>query len=223
MYWKMCAQLASERKARRTHGGIQRLAEYQPIHPFTSIPQEYSDEKRRIGHYASSLIENNKTVFFETGATVLQCVMAFADRIRNNNLINVTVFTNSLRNLEVLYPVCGVNVIGGRYRDESKDLNGYLSELALRELHFDYCFIEADAVSLTGGIMAKDIDTVRFNMELVNHSENYIVLTHSENFNKNSLLPITSVKNISKIISDTGVSDELYVDYLNIGVNLIRV
>lgn len=220
---RMCVQLAGEGKALRVHGGIQRLPEQKSSYSFDQLSNESIDEKRRIARYAVSLIKSNQVIFLEAGTTLLQAAIALSERMKNNELTNVIVFTNSLLNLQVLHHVCNVNMIGGLYRDERKDFTGYMSELAIRGLQFDYCFVGADAVNLSMGIMGMDIDTVRFDRELVQHSEHVVVLAHSAKLCRNSLISFASVDDISYIITDTGVADDVFSQYEEKGVRLVRV
>ena len=219
---KMCAALEAEGRILRIRGGVKRLPE-PPNYSFNKFTQEHIEEKRRIGRYAASLLESNKTVFFETGTTVLQCAIAFAECLRNSELTNVIVFTNSLINLEALHPVCNVHFVGGRYRDERKDFTGYMSELALKGLHFDYCIIGADAISLTGGVMGMDIETVRFDRELVSKSGQVIILAHSDKLYRNSLITFASLEDTAYIVTDAHLEDAVYDQYIKKGIRLIRV
>jgi DeoR/GlpR family transcriptional regulator of sugar metabolism len=219
---KMCALLADEGIAVRTHGGLRRLAQGSALYSFDRLTHENREEKARIGKYAASLIESGKTVFFEAGTTVLQCVLAFAERIKSNQLTNMVVFTNSLINLEILHQVCPVNLIGGLYRVERKDFSGYMSELALENLIFDYCVMGADAVSLSGGVMAMDIETVRFDKALAARSQNVLLLAHSDKFNLSSLLSFAPVTAMSVIITDAGIGEDVYQQYLSQQINLLR-
>ena len=220
---KMCSSLANTGAALRTHGGIQRMPAAQPRYSFMRLKHENIAEKIRIGRYAASTFKNGRTVFFEAGTTVLQCVIAFAERIKNNDLKDMIVFTNSLINLEILYPVCPVNLIGGLYRDERKDFTGYMSEHALKVLHFDHCVIGADAVSISGGVMAMDAETLRFDSELINHSENVLLLAHSGKLGRTSLHSITPLKNISCIVTDAGAGDDICRQCLESGINIVKV
>ena len=220
---KMCSALEAEGLAIRTHGGIRCEPSGRQKYSFDLLTFENINEKKRIGRYAASLLESNKTVFFEAGTTVMQCVISFAERIKSNELRNMVVFTNSLRNLEIIHPVCCVNLIGGEYRDDRKDFVGYISESVLTSLHFDYCFIGADGVNLEHGAMAMDMETARFDRELLNYSEKAILLADSGKFGKRSLLSIASVDEYSSIITDDALGDEVYNQYRDRYIDLVRV
>lgn len=220
---RLCVQLASEGKAARIRGGIRPLVPSKPTYSFDSLRNEHVEEKARIARHASTLVENGQVIFLEAGTTLRHFSIALAERIRNQELTNVVIFTNSLVNLDILHPVTNILMIGGQYRDERKDFVGYLSELSLKGLRFNYCFLGADAVSITGGVMAMDMDTVRFDAELVNHAEKAVILVHSEKFRKNSLISYVDVSKVHSIITDSGLDEEITAEYRRRSLPLILV
>lgn len=186
---RLCASLADEGKLNRSHGSISSLDAETTRYSFDKLKKEHLEEKIRIAHHAASMIQSNETIFLEAGTTVQQLSIALAERIQKKELEDLVIFTNSLINLEILYPVYKkIILLGGEYREQRKDFVGYFSELSLKGLRFNCCFMGADAISAQNGIMAMDLDTVRFDAELIQHSERSIILAHSDKFNRNSLI-----------------------------------
>ena len=221
---RLCAGLAEENKALRVRGGLKRLPSTEITYSFDSLRNEYTEEKIGIAKYASTLVQSNQIIFLEAGTTLRHFAIALAHRIRNQEINHVLIFTNSLVNLEILHPVQNnVQLIGGQYRDDRKDFTGYLSELTLRGLRFDFCFIGADALSSTHGAMAMDMDTVRFDAQLVTHSEKTVILAHSEKFKKHSLISYVSLDNVDYIITDDKIDKELVAEYHALKAGLITV
>lgn len=220
---RLCAQMAEEGKAVRVRGGLRQAAQNRNSYSFDSRRTEHVEEKARIARYASTLIQNNQVVFLESGTTLRHFAIALAERIRAGELQNVIIFTNSLVNLEILHPVTNIQMIGGLYRDERKDFVGYLSELALKGLRFNYCFMGADAISLTDGVMAIDMDTVRFDAELVTHAEKTVILAHSEKFKKHSLISYVDVTRVDSLITDNGLEKEIAEEYYKRRIPLVLV
>jgi DeoR/GlpR family transcriptional regulator of sugar metabolism len=228
---RMCTQLAEEGMAIRVHGGIKCVErpddlEDQPedLYSFDLMQNEFVEEKSRIAKYASTLVQNNQVIFIEAGTTLRLFSIALAERIRNKEISNLIIFTNSLITLNILSPVDNnIMVIGGRYREKRKDFIGYFSELALKGLKFNYCFIGVDAISLTDGLMAMDIDTVRFDTELVSHSEKVFVLAHSKKFNKHSLISYASIDDVTCIITDNDLPESITEEYENRNIKIITV
>jgi DeoR/GlpR family transcriptional regulator of sugar metabolism len=220
---RLCAQLEQERKAMRTHGGIRFIPEIKVSYTFDTIDAEHNAEKEAIARYACGMVKNNGIVFLDAGTTVKHLALALADRIRNGQLSGISVFTNSLVNLEILEPVCKVTVIGGLYRKERRDFCGFLAEKMLRTLRFNICFIGADALNLADGIMAMDIETVRLDELLIGRSDQSICLVHSEKFQKFSLISICAVRDVSSIVTDKKIDPAILREYQAAGVNILPV
>jgi DeoR/GlpR family transcriptional regulator of sugar metabolism len=220
---RMCAQLEKEQQVIRTHGGVRFVPSVKTSYAFDIIDSKYSEEKAAIAKNASMLVKNDQIIFLESGTTVKQFALALAVRIRNKQLSNIAVYTNSLVNLEILESVCKVNLVGGVYRPERRDFCGLLSERLLRTLRFNACFIGADGLNLSDGIMAMDVETVRLDELLIERSAQSYILVHSEKFTKHSFISYCAVKDVSAIISDSRLSKTIVKEYQAAGVNLICV
>jgi DeoR family fructose operon transcriptional repressor len=221
---RLCAQLEKEQRAMRTHGGIRFVPSIKDTtYRFDAIDAEYTVEKTAIAKNAVTLVRNGQCIFLEAGTTVKHFALALAERMRGGDLSDISVFTNSLVNLEILEPVCKVTVIGGLYRPERRDFCGFLCEKLIRTLRFDVCFIGTDAINLTDGIMALDVETVRLDELLIERSNRSIILTNSEKFRKHSLISYCSVRDISTIITDSKLPPEIAGEYRNAGVDIVCV
>ena len=221
---RLCVRLANENRAVRVRGGLKRLPASDAVYSFDSLRNEHTEEKACIARYASKLVQSNQTIFLEAGTTLRHFAIALAERIRNREINHVLIFTNSLVNLEILHPVQNnVQLIGGQYRDDRKDFTGYLSELALKDLRFDLCFIGADALSSAHGAMAMDMDTVRFDAQLVTHAEKTVILAHSAKFEKHSLISYVSLDQVDCIVTDDKIDKALVAEYQALHMNLVAV
>lgn len=221
---RLCAALAEEGKIIRAHGSVSSLDVLDDKYSFEQLKNEHLEEKIKIGSYAASLIQNNQVIFLEAGTTIAQMALALAERIKKGELTGLVIFTNSLLNLEILHPVQEkIILLGGQYRERRKDFIGYFSELSLKRLQFDHCFLGADAISTKGGIMAMDLDTVRFDAELIKHSEKVTVLAHSGKFNKTSLISYVDLNEVSSIITDRNLEELIFTDCESAGATVIRV
>lgn len=219
---RLCTQLSDEGRLVRVHGGV-RILPQQMSYSFDLLSQEHQDEKIRIARYASSLVESRQVIFLESGTTLRQFSIALAERIRRQEIKDITIITNSLVNLESLYPVTKVMMLGGEYRNERKDFAGYIAELSLKRLKFEYCFIGADGISINDGVMTTDVDTLRFDAELVKHTEKVVVLAHSVKFQKQSFMSFIPVNECHCLITDVGLPEETKELYRNQNVKVICV
>ena len=221
---RLCKKLADEGKVIRIHGGIRKLEpdlssfQYQ----YHQIEKECLEEKVAIARHAVSLIQPGSVVFLEAGTTIKQVAVQLAERIQREGL-DVTVYTNSLQNLSELSPVTDVNITGGKLRPQRQDFSGYIAERTIRNLWFDCCFIGADAVNIRDGIMASDVDTVRFDELLIGRAKTSYVLVHSKKFYSRSLISVAPIHEVSGIITDAGLKPEILQEYRAQGINLTCV
>jgi len=114
-------RLESKGEVIRTIGGIQLAQENPMAYSFERINKQNLEQKIQIGVVGANLIESGDVVFFDSGTTTLQVCNALVRRINEELLSNVTFFTNSLANLNVLSSVCKVQLIGGQYRPQRRD------------------------------------------------------------------------------------------------------
>jgi DeoR/GlpR family transcriptional regulator of sugar metabolism len=220
---RLCAQLEKEKRAIRTHGGIHTVFQTQGPYIFDVMDSEFNQEKEIIANYAVKLVKSRQCVFLDAGTTVKHFAAALASYIKEQDLREIMVFTNSLINLEILSPICKVIAIGGLYRPERRDFCGFLSEREIRSLRFDICFLGADGLNLEYGIMALDAETARIDELLIKHCAKSVLLANSEKFSRQSLFSICSVKEISEIITDSKLSPDIRKEYTEAGVHLVCV
>jgi DeoR/GlpR family transcriptional regulator of sugar metabolism len=220
---RLCAQLEREKRVIRTHGGIHTISQTPAPYAFDVMDSEFNQEKEAIANHAVQLVKNRQCIFLDAGTTVKHFATALASYIKEKDLREIMVFTNSLINLEILSPICKVIAIGGLYRPERRDFCGFLSERELRSLRFDICFLGADGVNLEYGIMALDAETTRIDELLIKRCAKSVLLANSEKFSRQSLFSICPVKEISEIITDSKLSPDIQKEYVEAGVRLVCV
>ena len=219
----LCSNLSNEGKAFREHGGIRYLPRIETTYVMAEAKKEFTNEKHSIAHYASQIIEDNCLVFLEAGSTIFELAVALAERIQNEDLSHVVLFTNSMSNLGVLSQVSEVSLIGGRYRMQQQDFRGYLSDRIISMLRFDYAFLGCDGISLENGMMALDMDTVRFVELLMQRADKIVLLADSGKFKRNSLITSIPVDKISLIVTDSELDDATYNSFLEANINIVRI
>lgn len=220
---RLCSDLSNEGKAFRLHGGIRYLPQIDTKYDPDAAKYVRYSEKLAIAQYAATMLSNDQTVFLESGSTIFECALAISERMRRGELSCSGVFTCSLVNLNVLAPVCDTTLIGGKFRAEQQDFRGYLSERTVSFLSFDYTFIGADAITLDKGIMVWDVDSVRFLEIVLPRTAHAIILADSSKFERNSLISLMPAQKASAILTDKGLSDEVYNKFVNAGINLLRL
>lgn len=191
----------------RYYGGIRLASE-------SSIDNDYYYEhtenrnveaKLQIAALALSLVEDEDTLYLDSGTTLARFAAKLAEALDKKQLHGVRVFTNSLINLNLLKQH-DVTLIGGKFRELRKDFYGYVAEDALKSLHFKKCFLGADAYSTQDGFTTTDFSTARLNELALERSEEKYVLMDSSKFF------LSSVVSYSRRIRPNMIITEAYPD-----------
>jgi len=162
------------------------------------------EEKKRIGQCAASLVSNGDNLFLDTGTTLPHMCIALAKRIESGDLTGVRIFTSSLSNLNVLQKVTDVYLLGGKYRHSHRDFQGYITEEAVKPLHFSKCFLGADGIDLHNGLTTVDFSSARLNRIVFANSSQRYVLADSSKFKKIASIKYADMTGIHGLITDRG-------------------
>lgn len=169
---------------------------------YDDVETHAPSQKRRIGRCAVDLVCDGDTLYLDSGTTIAHFARALAEAVSDGKRHNITVFTNSLVNLNVLAGCVGVNLIGGEYRVTRRDFCGYIAEEAVKQLHFTKCFLGADGFSVKSGFTATDFYTARLNELALAASDERIILADSSKFGVTSVVGFTRAAHIDRVLTD---------------------
>lgn len=178
------------------------------------------EEKRSIALTACSLIKENSTIALDASTTTLQMV----EHIPTDK--NITVVTNSLSVLiELNKKEQGINIVsvGGVLRQTSTSFLGFLSISSLSQFNIDISFFSCNSIVIEKGLMDPAIEEVDFKRNLIEVSNENILLSDSSKFNKMSTYTVSPLSNFSTIISDKNLDEEIIkrISKMNIKLELI--
>jgi DeoR/GlpR family transcriptional regulator of sugar metabolism len=232
---RLFSKLEADGLAVRTFRGIRTntFMNAKETYSFEKSELNRADEKTAIGERAELLIEAGDTLYLDSGTTVLKLCTAIARRCaigqgsgrgdrRAEIYSSVTVFTNSLANLNILKDYVSVHLIGGEYRPHRQDFYGYLTEEVLRRIHFSKCFIGADGYSVDNGLTAPDFDTARINQLVVQGSERRILLADISKLGKTSVIHYSELGQINTLVTGKGVDANERARIESIGIEVIE-
>ena len=206
----------------RIHGGLTEIPSNKDSYDYNSVESVAVEQKRKIASKVATLISECSNVYLDSGSTMYRVSIAVANLAKQKALPNLHIFTNSVKNLEVLQGIVSVTLSGGEYRPSRRDLCGLLAENAVSCLHFDLCVLGADGID-KNGLTTTDFDTARLCSAAIKQSDKRILAADSSKFGKTSLVNFAALSDISTVVTDSGLSSDTELYIKSAGVNLITV
>jgi DeoR family fructose operon transcriptional repressor len=182
----------------RTHGGAI-LSQHLQLEPeYTQRAKRQVEEKRVIGGFAASMIENGDIVFINSGTTTTQLIR----QIRSD--LDITVITNNLiATLEVGEIGYNLILLGGEYQPKSNSVAGRFAIENLAQIYADKAFIGVDGISLKHGCTVPtnaEAEVIRLMIERTNGLTS--ILTDHSKWGTVSNFEIIKINQIQQIITD---------------------
>jgi DeoR/GlpR family transcriptional regulator of sugar metabolism len=161
--------------------------------------------KRKIAQAARDLVRDGEAVMIESGS----CCAILAEELALNKR-DIRIITNSafiaayIRKL----PQAKILLLGGDYQNEAQVMVGPLTRQCVRGFTVDKLFIGTDGFSEKSGFTGNDhlrSETVR---DMAEQAAQVIILTESEKFSKQGLVPLLPFSGISRLITDSAIPPE---------------
>ena len=156
----------------RTRGGARAVQRHSTLEEEFEIRQSRDRrEKRLIGQRAAALVEDGMTVYITDGTTSYALAQCLVQR-------HLTVITGALNIAQLLAGSAAVEVIvlGGQLRATSFGTTGSLSLDTIRRLHADVAFINADGITIGGGVRDFSLDDAAPARAMNESSDSTVVL-----------------------------------------------
>ena len=217
---RMCSRLEDNQKVIRVHGGVQLPEKYLNDYSYHNKELKHLHEKVAIGNYCASLIESGERIFCDSGTTVHQIVLALINRIKNNEVHDIVILSNSLANFDPIANYCKVILIGGEVRLSRLDVCGSIAEEVLKKFHISKAFLGADAIHSTKGFMTTDERTAGMNEIVLADADTSYIMADSSKFGKSSFVSYAGPENISEVVTDWNMSDDTKTLYKQKGYTI---
>jgi DeoR/GlpR family transcriptional regulator of sugar metabolism len=178
------------------------------------------EKKRRIAQAAAELVEDGETVMIESGS----CCAILADELVRCKR-DLTIITNSafiaayIRRL----PQAKIVLLGGDYQNEAQVMVGPIARQCAGGFSVDKLFIGADGFSEKTGFTGKNhlrAETVR---DMARQARRVIVLTESEKFFKQGIVPLLPSRGIGMLITDSAIPPKTEGILKDAGVTVLKV
>lgn len=186
---------------------------------FDKREEEFKEEKLEIASIAIRYIEEGQSIALNDSTTNVEIARQLKKKFKD-----ITVITNSLIIAMELANNTGIKVIlaGGLLNNNEYAFYGEFAKNILRNFIVDRAFISVGGVSLNYGITDYKIHTVEIQKILREISKESIILADSSKIDSVSLTKISDIDDISFIITDSKVEENIVEKYLKYGVEIIN-
>ena len=209
-------ELAQEGLLQRVHGGA--LPASPAVGNFAVREELSTDAKRAIGKAGAHLIKDGQVVFVDGGTTAVQLVRQLPQNLR------ATIVTHSARIAVELvdHPTIEVIMIGGRLFKHSIVSVGAVALEAIGHIRADIYFMGVTGIHPTEGLSTGDLEEAYVKQALCKRASDTYVMASQEKLGAASQYIVVALSEVSGLIVDAAVSDEVLQPYTRLGLNIVR-
>ncbi len=164
------------------------------------------DIKCKIAALAASHVGNGETVMIESGSCCALLARELATHKRD-----ITIITNSAFIAAYIreYPQVKVVLLGGDYQTESQVVVGPITRKCVENFYVDKLFVGTDGFSKKIGFTGKNLMRTETVRAMAEYTNKVIILTESEKFSQQGVVAQFKMNEISALITDDKIPEEL--------------
>ncbi|HWS43547.1 MAG TPA: DeoR/GlpR family DNA-binding transcription regulator [Pseudoflavonifractor sp.] len=201
----------------RAYGGAIRNEKVGFESYFASRQEERPDIKQKIAAKAAGLITDGDSIGIDVGTTAFEIARHIKD-MRDLNVI-----TASLPVLMELSNAPDIKVIctGGELSQKDLSFTGHNAINTIREYILDKVFVGVAGISFEHGYTLYNMQDTLVKRELIQRARETIIVSDSSKIGLEKYSFLCNIEAASKIITDSGISDEDRKRFESCGVEVI--
>lgn len=219
MIRKDLQKLEKTHNIQRTYGGAILNRKIAPCSSLTSRMNIHLDSKEVIAKKAFDILEDDDVIFLDASSINFLLASLIANSSKTLTLItNMSIITPLFDNNETITLIC----IGGIYDRKS---GGVIGSDAIRNIE-RYTFNKGFIGSLGINIMTKTISTGTsedglLKETIISNSNSVFLLIEKEKFSVDGTYKFANLEDISTIVTDSNISDEIRDKIKKLNINII--
>ena len=190
---------------KRVHGGAVIVNGSSNEPPYDLRTYQYTVEKKRISEYAVRFIKEGQTIFLDSSSTV---AFLAANLSTFHNITIITDNISTAMDISRKTDLC-VYCAGGKIRENSFSTIGVFTQKFFENFNADISFISCRSFHITKGCSEAIEEETHIKRTMIEHSGKTILLCDSSKFNTISTFISATPDKITKIVSDTLLSNEI--------------
>ncbi|QJD87864.1 DeoR/GlpR family DNA-binding transcription regulator [Cohnella herbarum] len=211
-------QLESSGQVILSHGGAVLAQSY--VHEPATIEKESrnQDVKERLASYAiKHFVSEGDVLILEGGTTVARMPPYL------QSFSQLTILSNGLNTLNALNTGAGRNVVlccGGMLREQSSTFVGPVAESFFEQFHANTVFLSGLGFTPETGFTDPNLLDTRVKQAMIRSAGRTVMLLDSSKFGARSFTTTAMAADVSAVITDSGVPEEIKDYFIKLGVPL---
>ncbi len=203
----------------KVRGGARamRFLSLSPEDPFYKRSSEHAAEKERIARAAVEFIETGRSLFFDSGSTVVQMIPHLPQDVKLSvSTSDPNVALALVKNDNVV-----VNLVGGNLSRNNLSLSGEAAMDFVARTNIDVAFISPSGFSLECGFTSGNSNESRLKNAVIAKASFVVMMVLSRKIGKSMPFTFAQLANVDVLITDEEPAPEVRRACELIGVELI--
>ncbi|QQO09909.1 DeoR/GlpR family DNA-binding transcription regulator [Breznakiella homolactica] len=200
----------------RIRGGAAKIKRINTETLFEKKNNTMKEEKKAIGRKVPELIENNDTLFMNSGSTVLQVAMNLKELalkiITNNPMLSMVTFNEK----------SSLVLLGGEFRAESHSIIGDQAMAMISQIYATKCIIGVDGLSLKYGLTNSTFVEASLNKKMIDQTRGKVIIVadHTK-IGKVGPFLTAPIESMDILVTTKGFPEEYFEQLRSKGIKII--
>lgn len=211
------ADLLQRGHLKKVYGGVSAGNRPPSVIPISERSIRNDRAKQAIGKLAASLVQDNMSIFLDSGSTTMRILPYLADKQ------NVTVISHSLMALyeAAKYPSLHVIALGGMYNWVTSSFVGANTLDELSKMAINLVFLASTGVTLERGLTNTTYFEVEVKQTVARQNKNLVLMADHTKFGHDALLTFCNFEDLSAVVTDQPLPPEYNAVIAQHGIRLL--
>ena len=183
---------------------------------FTTRSGEHTFSKQKIAQAASCFIETGRSIFFDSGSTVMQLASMMPKTRLTVNTTDPNLALELVKQENIM-----VNLVGGLLSRDNLSLSGVQSVEFINKVNIDVAFISPSGFSLKNGFTSGNYNESELKSAIVKKAGLVIMLIHSSKIGTSLPYTFCQLNRVQKIVTDEPLDAEILDACREMGIDVI--
>ncbi len=183
---------------------------------FSTRSNENTFSKQKIAQAASQFIETGRSIFFDSGSTMMQMSSMMPKTRLTVNTTDPNLALELVKQDNIM-----VNLVGGLLSRDNLSLSGMQSVEYINKVNIDVAFISPSGFSLKNGFTSGNYNESELKNAIVKKSGCVVMLIHSSKIGKSLPYTFCQLHEVQKIVTDEPLDDQILDACKKSGIEVI--